>query len=257
MKFISLGIEEWSMTINLADYINHCVNDQLEGLQTKQINTLRGLNLSALIRHKNLFYLITKDTGNAFDIVKCLVDDYLYLQQEIFINEFLKQMVTSVATQVYNTKESTFEGIDVELIKNGIEYFIKIGADPEPVSNIMSRNVIESFKNARHSKSMETPGFPIKMVYGCFYGTDDHLDKGDYLTLCGQRFWEFISSDPDFYLEIIKTISNLSAMKNDAYYVEYSRLLNIFTAEFLRDFCQDGVIDWPKLVKINSGSENV
>lgn len=245
------------MTINLANYVNHSVNAQLERLHTKLINTLKSLNLSDLIRHKNLFYLITKDTGNAFDIVKSLVDDYLFSQQEIFINEFLKQMVIAIATQVYNTRESTCEGIDIELTKDEIEYFITIGTDPNPVSNIVINKVIESFANAKRSKSMDTSGAPIKIVYGCFYGIDNQIDKDDYLTFCGQRFWEFISGDPDFYLEIIEPIRNLSAMKNDEYYVEYSRLLNIFTAEFLCDFCQDGVIDWPKIVKINSVSENV
>ncbi len=245
------------MTINLANFVNHFVDDRLGGLHAKLINTLKDLNLSDLIRQKNFIYLITKDTGNAFDVVKSLVDDYLFLPQEIIINEFLKQIVIAVASQIYNTRESTHEGIDVELTKDGIKYFVTIGADPYPVNNIVINKVIESFANAKRPKSMDTPGTPYKFVYGCFYGIDNQIDKGDYLMFCGQRFWEFISSDPEFYLEIIEPISNLSALKNDEYYVEYSRLLNIFTAEFLCDFCQNGVIDWAKLVKINSISETV
>jgi len=38
---------------------------------------------------------------------------------------------------------------------------------------------------------------------------------------------------------------------------EYGRLLNTFEAEFLRDFCPNGVIDWAKLVKLNSGNDSV
>ncbi|HPK53898.1 MAG TPA: PmeII family type II restriction endonuclease, partial [Smithellaceae bacterium] len=35
------------------------------------------------------------------------------------------------------------------------------------------------------------------------YGKDSNPDKGDYLKLCGQIFWEFISGDENLYTDII------------------------------------------------------
>ncbi len=36
---------------------------------------------------------------------------------------------------------------------------------------------------------------------------------------------------------------------------EYSRTLNNFTQQFITEYCVDGVIDWEKIIKINSALE--
>ncbi len=41
---------------------------------------------------------------------------------------------------------------------------------------------------------------------------------------------------------------------NEEFKQEKARILNSFTKEFLDLFCDDGIIDWPKLVKFNSGN---
>ncbi|HCK65937.1 MAG TPA: cytosolic protein, partial [Anaerolineae bacterium] len=40
---------------------------------------------------------------------------------------------------------------------------------------------------------------------------------------------------------------------NEELAAEYDRALNLFTQQFMNDFCVDGVIDWEKLVRFNSG----
>lgn len=41
--------------------------------------------------------------------------------------------------------------------------------------------------------------------------------------------------------------------RNEEFHVEYGKVMNRFTAEFIKDFCQpDGSILWEKLVQFNS-----
>ena len=93
----------------------------------------------------------------------------------------------------------------------------------------------------------------IVAVNGCCYGRDSQPDKGDYFKYCGQRFWEFISGDPDLYTKIIEPLGHQAKERNDDFIQSYARVINKFTKEFADTFCKnDGSIDWEKLVRFNS-----
>jgi hypothetical protein len=79
-------------------------------------------------------------------------------------------------------------------------------------------------------------------------------DKGDYLKLCGQRFWEFISGNENLYTDIIEPLGHKAKEKNEKFSDEYAKVINKFTREFATEYChEDGSILWEKLVKFNSG----
>ena len=70
---------------------------------------------------------------------------------------------------------------------------------------------------------------------------------------CGQSFWGFISGDDQFYLTIIEPLGHKAKERNEAFQIEYGKVINRFTAEFIKYFCQsDGTILWEKLVQFNS-----
>ena len=90
-------------------------------------------------------------------------------------------------------------------------------------------------------------------VNGCCYGRDNNPDKGDYFKFCGQKFWEFISGNQDLYIDIIEPLGHKAKEKNGDFILSYSQMINKFTLEFGRDFCdQNGSINWEKLVRFNS-----
>jgi hypothetical protein len=95
-------------------------------------------------------------------------------------------------------------------------------------------------------------------INGCCYGRDNNPHKfpkkgTDYLKLCGQSFWEFISGDPELYIKIIEPLGHLAKKRNDEFIQSYSQMINKFTKEFANTFClADGSIDWNKLVRFNS-----
>jgi len=113
--------------------------------------------------------------------------------------------------------------------------------------------MIDNFKKAQRILRTSVKSMPIVAVNGCCYGKENQPDKGDYLKLCGQDFWELISGNDQLYIEIIEPLGHQAKQHNESFQKEYARLINLFTQEFLQEFCVNGQIDWQKLVQFNSG----
>jgi len=78
--------------------------------------------------------------------------------------------------------------------------------------------------------------------------------KGDYFKKCGQSFWELISGDLEFYKKIVEPLGIKAKARNEEFEIEYSKVINRFSKEFINNFCDDdGSIDWEKVVEFNSG----
>ncbi len=87
------------------------------------------------------------------------------------------------------------------------------------------------------------------------YGIDNVPDKGTHLRLCGQRFWQFISGgNPTLYIDLIEPLGHLAKERKEEIDLLCSEKLNIFTASFVDQFCDAGIINWDKLIRFNSGS---
>ena len=128
----------------------------------------------------------------------------------------------------------------------------------KPSSGIISNSdQIEKMKiNFRTAKrTLGTSGGTTNVVAvnGCCYGKDNNPEKDEYLKLCGQRYWEFISGDENLYLEMIKPLGQEAKEKDSKFEEEYARKINEMTQQMLNEFCTDGLIDWEKLLTYNSG----
>ena len=87
---------------------------------------------------------------------------------------------------------------------------------------------------------------------GCCYGRDNQPDKGEYLKLCGQKFWSFISDNDDLYTDIIEPLGHEAKKRNEASNSKREQMINKFTKQFTEDFCdKDGNILWEKMVRFN------
>jgi hypothetical protein len=115
--------------------------------------------------------------------------------------------------------------------------------------------MIDNFKQAKRILRTGGSKVNIQAVNGCCYGRENQPDKGDYLKLCGQEFWEFISGSDRLFVDIVEPLGYRAKERNEEFLAEYSRILNIFTQEFTNSFCVNGNIDWDKLVRFNSGKK--
>ena len=83
------------------------------------------------------------------------------------------------------------------------------------------------------------------------------LNKRGYIKLCGQKFWELISGDQNLYVSIIEPIGYKTKQRNDEFMENYAQIINRLTLEFSQNFCDNGKINWTKLVEYNSGFDKI
>ncbi len=116
--------------------------------------------------------------------------------------------------------------------------------------------MISDFSTAKRTLRTSNSQLNIVAVNGCCYGQDNNPDKGDYIKLCGQKFWKFISGNSQLYTEIIEPLGFKAKEKNNDYMESYAQKINKFVKEFTIEFCKvSGEIDWVKLVKFNSAEK--
>jgi len=114
------------------------------------------------------------------------------------------------------------------------------------------RKMRENFAEALTDLQRSKPGMQIVAVNGCCYGQDANPNKDDYFKYCGQDFWELVSDIKELYTLIIEPLGYRAKEKNEEFQNEYAGIITNFTVEFANEFCENGKIDWSKLVEFNS-----
>lgn len=161
---------------------------------------------------------------------------------------------SEVAGQVYSGHKSAAVGIDLEFDRDGIHYLAAIKTGPNWGNSSQVARMRDNFATAKRVLNTNRRAGNVVAVNGCCYGRDNNPDKGDYLKYCGQRFWEFVSGDPELFVAIIEPLGHQAREKNEAFEQGYARVINLFSADFMRDFAPTGTIDWSKLVRLSSAS---
>lgn len=218
---------------------------------------LRHLPDNSIFEAKKSIFVSSKNINTFYELVKHLLDAHLSSQEKTIFGEFLENFAVFICSQTYQGRKSSAEGIDLGFSKDGTLYLVSIKSGPNWGNNSQIKKMIENFKKAQRILRSNNPGIHIQAVNGCCYGKDASPDKGDYLKLCGQAFWEFISDNSRLYIDLIEPLGWRAKQKNDDFYQEYDRILNQFTIEFANQFSLDGKINWEKFVKINSAKENL
>lgn len=204
-----------------------------------------------MLARKNPYLFKAKHLETAGALVKQLLDAHLSSQEETIFGDFLESLAIHVCEQAYGGRKSTTEGIDLEFERDGERYIVSIKSGPNWGNSSQIKKMTDYFRQARRVGKQR-----LIAVNGCCYGRDTKPNKGDYLKLCGQPFWELISGDASMYQRIVEPLGHRAKERNEAFEAEYAKTVNRFTAQFLRDFCRpDGAIDWEKLVAFNSSAD--
>lgn len=240
----------------LAD-VAHYIEEHIgPAFHDKKLSKLRKLKLEDILRRKNPYLFKAKRTQTANDFIKAVLDATVSSGEETVFGDFLEKIAIHVCQQVYGGRKSGIRGIDLEFEDTPDKYLISIKSGPNWGNSSQIKGMVRNFLEAK--KTLHTSGggrnLNIKFIEGCCYGKDNTCEKGTHQKLCGQRFWELISGgSTTLYTDIIEPIGHLSKEKNEALEEIYAAKLNDFTAQFVARFCQNGLIDWMKLVEYNSG----
>lgn len=239
-------------TLNLNDVVKY-VEENIGTFHQKRIAGLQELKLKKVLSKKNPYLFKAKYVLTAQDIIKSLTDAFISSQEEAIFGNWLEGLAIFINTKVYHGRKSGITGIDLEFDKDNIRYIVTIKSGPNWGNSSQIGKMVADFKTAKKTLRTSNSQLNIIAVNGCCYGRENNFDKGDYFKYCGQKFWEFISGDTDFYTKIIEPLGHQAKERNDDFIQSYSQMINKFTKEFADTFCKDdGSIDWDKLVRFNS-----
>lgn len=229
------------------------IEANIQTFHNKRLENLLNLKLNDILKRKNPYLFKAKNLVTAPDLVKSLLDAHLSSQEEGIFGSFLEELAIFICSKIYEGRKSSAEGIDLELEKGDIKYIVAIKSGPNWGNSQQVSRMKDNFKKAKRILRTNTSRAKIVAVNGCCYGIDDNPEKGDYLKLCGQRFWSFISGNENLYTEIIEPLGHRAKERNERFLEEYAKVINKFTLEFAKEYCNsDGKLLWTKIVKFNS-----
>jgi hypothetical protein len=238
--------------LNLKD-VSQYVEENIGTFHQKRIAGLNDLKLKRVLSKKNPYLFKAKYVLTAQDIIKSLTDAFISSQEETIFGDWLEGLAIFINSKVYKGRKSGIPGIDLEFDKNNTRYILTIKSGPNWGNSSQIGKLLADFKTAKKTLRTSNSQLNVVAVNGCCYGRDNKFDKGEYFKYCGQKFWEFISGDPELYTKIIEPLGHKAKERNDDFMKSYSQMINKFTKEFANEFCKgNGDIDWDKLVRFNS-----
>ena len=242
--------------LNLND-VTQYVEEHIGLFHQKRIAGLNLLKLKKVLTKKNPYLFKAKYILSTEQIIKGITDAFISSQEETIFGEWLEKLAIFVNEKVYNGQKSGIRGIDLEFFHDNTKFIVSIKSGPNWGNASQVSKMKSDFTTAKKTLRTNNSKLNIVAVNGCCYGRDNNPDKGEYFKYCGQRFWEFISGDPDFFIKIIEPLGHKSKERNDDFWKAYYQKINLFDQEFKGIFMKnDGSIDWEKLVKFNSGIDS-
>jgi len=227
----------------------------------KRITSLEELKLSKVLKRKNPYLFKAKHILTAENIVKTLVDAHISSNEETIFGDWLEGLAIFINKDIYSGWKSGIPGIDLEFDKNGTRFIVNIKSGPNWGNKSQVEKMVIDFGDAKRTLTTSGSKLNVVAINGCCYGRDSKSHKfpkrgGDYFKYCGQKFWEFISGNPQLYIDIIEPLGHKSKERNEDFVKAYSQMVNKFTKQFIDVFCKDdGSIDWENIVKMNSSED--
>ena len=178
------------------------VEANIQGFHQRRVDSLQKLELIKILRRKNPYLFKAKNINTAQDFVKTILDVHLSSQEETIFGGFLEGLAIFLCSQVYGGQKSSGEGIDLEFERDNIRYIVSIKSGPNWGNSSQVAKLRDNFKKAKRILGTNVSSANVVAVNGCCYGKNRKPDKGDYLKLCGQKFWAFISGDDNLSVPV-------------------------------------------------------
>ena len=241
------------MPLLISDVIQY-VENNISQFHKQRIDKIKTLKLKQVLKKKNPYLFKAKYLKTSEEIVKQLIEAYISSSEETMFGDWLEGLAIFINEKTYHGIKSGIPGIDLEFDNDGIRYIVSIKSGPNWGNSSQIKKLKNDFISAQKTLSTSNSKLNIRCINGCCYGKNKNMNKGSYFKYCGQMFWEFIGGDENIYLDIIEPLGYKAKERNDEYIEQYAQMINKFTKEFVNLFCDNnGIIDWEKLVKYNSG----
>lgn len=236
------------------DEVKEFVNGNIVKFHKNKIQILEKLDLKTILKKKNPYLFKAKNITLASDLIQDILDAYLSSSEEKIFGNFLEDLAIFISGKTCNGRKSEATGIDLRFDHKNINYLVSVKSGPNWGNSSQQNKQEQDFKTAVRVLRQSDHTINVQAVLGICYGKTKTSFLRGYMKVVGQNFWYFISEDENLYTDIIEPLGHKAKQHNDKFLEEKDRLLNLFTQEFLKDFCDKGNISWERLVEFNSGN---
>lgn len=232
----------------------------------KRMERLEELKLTQILKRKNPYLFKAKNIQTAGDFAKDILNAHLSSQEETMFGDLLEGLAIHINATIYGgwkAETNKYKSVDLIFDKNNVRYVVGIKSGPAWGNADQISTMKNNFKKAR--KILKDDGWSGKVisVNGCIYGKDNKpfkVNKNDpkksYYKYCGQEFWEFVSGDKQLYQTIIIPLDREVKKRDDNFKGLCATTINNLTKELLDNFCNDGQLNWPKILDFVSKKAN-
>lgn len=244
--------------------IEEFVHENIDAFHAKRLEGIKGLQLNKVLARKNPYLFLAKNLNTAADLVTGILDASLSSSEEGSFGGFMEALAIFVAENTGGGMKSAVTGLDIELVRDGIRYLITVKSGQNWGNADQRAKMRENFRTAIRVLRQNAQIGQLQPVEGICYGKfgeraadRGRKEEGDYIRLIGQSFWNLISGDDSFYVDMIEPLAHEAEAHAAKFEEEKAATYNRFTAEFIADFCDlDYKIDWNKLVRFVSQTNN-
>ena len=248
------------MSINNAYNENEIVRtvaSALENFYQSLIEKINSLDIIRVMKRKNPYLYRAKAMESASEIVESVLNAFISSSEEtIFGSCFFEPLAIAAC----GGNKALAEGIDIMIQDNDANtiYAIAVKSGPNVFNSDSKKRQNENFLAA--SKLAHQAKMRYEAYIGYSYGRRKENIRAKskiYQELAGQRFWAELTGDEEFYTKIIAFMGTLPEKYIALYKESYNKAFNRLVREFSNKFCcEDGSIDWKKLVEFNSGEQS-
>ncbi len=243
--------------------IEQFVHDNIDSFHEKRLASIKRLKLDKVLARKNPYLFRAKNLNRAADLVSAILDAGLSSSEEGSFGGFMESLAIFVAEQTGGGMKSGVPGLDIELMRNDIRYLISVKSGQHWGNKDSRRKMRDDFRTAVRVLRQNPRVGHLQPTEGICYGkfgvkqADKGIqDKGDYIRVIGQRFWQLISSDTELYVDLIVPLGHEAEAHATKFEEEKAATYTRLTDEFVHTFCDSEFkIDWPKLVRFVSKNE--
>jgi Type II restriction endonuclease EcoO109I len=236
--------------IKLTNFIEQNI---INPFYESRLKSLQKIKLKDLLKRKNPYLFRAKNLKTGQDLVKEMLDAFLSSSEETIFGNLLERLAVYICEknfEGFKPKEGEFRSIDLIFNRQNKTYIVGIKSGNKWGNSDSITMMINNLKKTSLEKYIDQE---VILVSGICYGQSKITNCKTYIKYQGQAFWEFVSGQKDFYLQIIKPIGEAVKNRDIDFMQEYSKKLNQMTKEILVDFCLNGNLDWQKIVEFNSG----
>jgi Type II restriction endonuclease EcoO109I len=206
---------------------------------------------SAALTKKNPYLFRSVGIEKASELVERLLQDYMSSSDESIFGDAVFEPIAKAVSQ---GRVGETVGIDV-VIETEKEYkAISVKSGPNIFNSSQAKRMADEFAELKSRLYKLHKKFDSVLGHGYGKKVSAPTRKRPYRVTSGQAFWAEITGDNEFYVKLVQAMGDYPIKHRQEFKTEWAKAVNRFERDFLQDFAaSDGGIDWPKLVRFNSG----